>query len=79
MKNKKYPLLSEMSEHHRSRLAWRLDHFTGCGYMTACRVCRLEHGDMNILEVLDKYGDMTPHQAKIHATKILGDSIIKVR
>lgn len=69
-----YPKLSELSETKRSHLAWRIDHHTGTGYLTACRIARIELGDDPINTVFEKCG-MTPHRAKIHARKVIKFSL----
>jgi len=72
-----YPNLSEISDHYKGRLVWRLDHKSGCGLLTAIRIVKLEFGDMNIVDVFINYGDKTERSAKIHATKVLNNSIVK--
>lgn len=76
-KNKKYPNLSELSDHYKSRIVWRLDHRTGCGLLTAIRATKLDFGDMCIVDCFMNYGDMSERRAKYHATKVLNDSIVK--
>jgi len=63
-------MISELTEMQRSHLAWRLDAKTACGMLTACRVARLECGDMDLVDVFVKFGDCTRHSAKIHAAKV---------
>lgn len=60
---------SELTETQRGHMAWRLDHKTPCGLLTALRVARMEHGDPDVAEVFEKYGDRSPRSAKIQATK----------
>lgn len=67
---KEYPTLSNCSELQRSHLAWRIDRYTAVGLLTACAIARIERGDKPVNEILEECG-MTPHQAKIHATKII--------
>lgn len=67
---KKYPYLSQLSEVQRSNLAWRIDNYTGVGYITAIKIATLKRGDRPLNEVLELCG-MTPHAAKIQATKII--------
>lgn len=62
--------VSDLNDDQRSHLAWRLDHKTGCGFLTACAVARGEHGDLPIVDVFKKYGDKSEHAAKIHARKV---------
>lgn len=61
--------ISELTEEQRSHLAWRIDHHTGHGLLTASSVARGEYGDMDLREVFVKAG-MTPRQAAIHAGKV---------
>jgi membrane protein DedA with SNARE-associated domain len=49
-------LLSELNANQREHLAWRLDHKTACGYVTAGAVARGDHGDMLVSEIFEKYG-----------------------
>lgn len=65
-------ILSELPELNRQHLAWRLDSKTACGYLTACRIARLEtqHKDMQVYEVFEWAGK-TRHSAKIHAKKVV--------
>lgn len=65
-----YPNISELSYKKRCHLAWRIDRKTGTGYITACRIARLEGDDMPVNKVFEKCG-MSPHQAKIHARKVI--------
>lgn len=67
---KVYPLVSQLNEPQRGHLAWRLDHKTCCGYITACHIARGQHEDKPINEVFESF-DMKPHQAKIHARKVI--------
>lgn len=62
--------ISELSEMQKQHLAWRLDHKTYVGYITACRIARGEFGDDTLLEVFTKAGK-SEHAAKIHARKVL--------
>jgi len=66
---KTYPKISELPDYQKRHLAWRLDHKTYVGYLTAGRIANGEFGDQPINEVFEKAG-MTPHQAKIHARKV---------
>ena len=61
--------LSNLTEIQRGHMAWRLDRNTCCGLLTALRVARMEHGDLEVAEVFEKYGGRTPRSAKIQATK----------
>lgn len=65
-----YPKLSEIKLIQREHLAWRIDHKTAIGYITAIKIARLQLGDNPINEVFERCG-MSPHQAKIHARKVI--------
>ncbi len=64
--------LSDLSELQRGHLAWRLDHKTTCGYLTAHSVAFIQHGDLDIVEIFKVYGGCTEHSAKINAAKVRG-------
>lgn len=70
MKAQTYKTLSQLTKEQRNHLAWRLDHKTSCGLVTACIVARGEHGDLNIVDIFETYGCITRHAAKLHATKV---------
>lgn len=61
--------LSELTETQRGHMAWRLDHKTACGLLTALRIAQMEYGDLDVAEIFQKYGGCSPRSAKIHATK----------
>lgn len=63
-------LLSELTEDQKSHLAWRLDHNTGCGFITATSVARGVHGDLDIVEIFEKYGFCSKRSAKALAKKV---------
>jgi hypothetical protein len=65
--------LKELSETQRSHLAFRLDRDTCCGYLTACKIARLEYDDMNEWEVWQVFAwaEKTDHSAKILAKKVI--------
>lgn len=63
--------ISELSELQRGHLAWRLDHKTACGYITAGRVAKGELGDMELVEVFVTYGSRSLRSAKINARKVI--------
>jgi hypothetical protein len=65
-------ILSELPELNRKHLAWRLDHKTACGYLTACRIARLEteHKNMQVFEVF-VWAGKSERAAKIHAKKVI--------
>ena len=72
--SKQYPKISELSETLRAHMAWRLDHNTACGYLTACGICSLRYEawkNMPINQIFEKAGDVSPHKAKILSTKVL--------
>lgn len=62
--------ISDLTEDQKGHLAWRLDHKTYVGYLTALRIVRGEFGNDLITRVFEK-ADMTAHQAKIHARKVV--------
>ncbi len=67
---KEYPLLSALTYDQKSHMAWRADRYTGFGLLQITRLCRGEAGDMPVNEAFEKL-DMTPHQAKWHATAVI--------
>lgn len=67
----KYPRISELTQTQRNHLAWRLDHKTCCGYVTACHIARGGHKEDYELNKLFEIFGMKPHQAKLHATKVI--------
>lgn len=67
--------VSDLNDTQRSHLAWRLDHKTVCGYITAGRIARGEIlQDRTLVEIFEWAGK-TPHAAKIHARKVLNFSL----
>lgn len=66
--------ISELTEPQKEHLAWRLDHNTWCGYLTAGRVARGEMGDMEIEETFMKF-DKSKRSAKILAKKVMDFTI----
>ena len=62
--------LSELNQDQRGHLAWRLDHNTCCGRLTAGAVARGDHGDLDIVEIFKTYGDRSERSAKILAGKV---------
>lgn len=62
--------ISDLTDDQKGHLAWRLDHKTYVGYLTAGRIVRGEFGDDEVTRVFEK-ADMTLHQAKIHARKVV--------
>ncbi len=76
--SKKYVKISELNDEQKEHLAWRLDHRTYVGMFSASAIARGNHGDMNLVEVFEK-ADMTNHQAKIHATKVMNFKLTSVQ
>lgn len=74
---KLYKRLSELTDHQKGHLAWRLDNRTYCGYITAGHIARGNHGDKRVDEIFREF-DMTPHQAKIHANKVQNFTLTKL-
>lgn len=66
--------ISELTDIQKQHLAWRLDHKTYCGLLTACRIAKGELGDDDLVEVFKK-ADKSEHSAKIHARKVINFSI----
>ncbi|MHA1951438.1 MAG: hypothetical protein ACW99G_17870 [Candidatus Thorarchaeota archaeon] len=62
--------LSELNDDQKGHLAWRLDHKTCCGYITAGAVARGDHGDLDVVDIFKKYGDRNERSAKIQARKV---------
>lgn len=62
--------LSELNDDQKGHLAWRLDHKTATGYITACCIARGQHGNLELVEIFERAG-MTKHAAKIHAHKVI--------
>lgn len=63
--------VSDLNDVQRSHLAWRLDHKTACGYLTACRIARGELFQDRDLVAIFEWAGRSPHSAKIHARKVL--------
>jgi hypothetical protein len=61
--------ISELSDDQKSHLAYRLDHNTCCGYLTAGRIARGEFGDMEVVDVFLK-ADRTLRSAQVLARKV---------
>lgn len=70
-------LISELTENQKSHLAWRIDHVTGHGYITACAIARGDFGDMLVSDVFRKAGK-SDRSAKIHAHKVCTYGFISV-
>lgn len=58
--------ISELTDTQKSHLAWRLDNKTACGLLSACAVARGERGDLELVDIFQRYGDRTERSAKIH-------------
>jgi hypothetical protein len=67
----KYPKISELTNVQRVHLIWRLDHKTYCGLLTAAHIAKGDHEEDYELNKVFEMFDMKPHQAKIHATKVI--------
>ena len=61
--------ISDLTYGQKCHLAWRLDHKTGCGLITASRIAKGELGNLTLYEVFRKMG-RSMRSAKIHATKV---------
>jgi hypothetical protein len=62
--------ISELTKDQKGHLAWRLDHKTHVGYLTACRIARGELGDLDLIDIFKQAG-RTDRSAKIHARKVI--------
>jgi hypothetical protein len=67
--------ISDLSEVQRQHLAWRLDHKTYVGALTACKIARGDFGDSDLIDVFKKAGK-TEHSAKIHARKVINFPLV---
>ena len=74
---KKEILLQDLSEQKRKHLAWRLDNKTWCGYVSACKIARLDIPEMNTLPVwkIFELAGKSTRSAKIHAKKVIDFTI----
>lgn len=63
-------MLSDLNDVQKDHLIWRLDHNTCCGLLTAISIVKGQFGDLSIQEIFERYGDRTPHSAKILAKKV---------
>ena len=61
--------ISELTEAQRSHLAWRLDHNTTVGYVTACRIANLKLGNPEVVDVFKKAGK-SDRSSKLLAHKV---------
>lgn len=60
-----------LTDAQRQHLAWRLDHKTACGYLTAGRIARGEILREYTLIDIFIWAGKSVHSAKIHARKVL--------
>lgn len=63
--------ISELSKQQCGHLAWRLDHNTCCGFITARRIAYGELGDLDLIEVFMKYGNRSHRSAAILTRKVV--------
>lgn len=66
--------LSDLNEDQKGHFAWRLDHKTVIGLVTACTIARGGHGDVVLADVFE-WGGKSKQSAKIHARKCLNYSL----
>jgi hypothetical protein len=64
--------IKDLSEKQRSHLAWRLDHKTICGYVTAIHIARGNgtYADQTLYEIFTSM-ECSPRSAKIHSKKVV--------
>ena len=77
MEEKKLPkaylrTIATLSEHQAGHLAWRLDHKTAMGMLTAIRIARGDNGwtEKTLLDAFT-LGGCTLHSAKCHSRKVV--------
>lgn len=70
--------LSDITHEQACHLAWRLDHKTAMGMLTACAFARGDHGDLPIFEIF-KIAGKSEQSAKIHARKVVNYSLEKAK
>lgn len=70
---KNYPKVKDLPIKNRQHMAWRLDHKTACGLLTACKIARCEDdlGELPLNVVFETFGGVSATSAKIHATKTI--------
>ena len=68
--DKIYCKLSELTNDQQMHMAWRADRYTGSGLLTIGRLIRGEFGDVSVKDAFMQL-DMTEHQAKWHARKVI--------
>jgi hypothetical protein len=66
----------ELDERQKSHLAWRLDHKTYCGYITAGHIARGngEYGRSTLFDIFKSF-ECSDHSAKIHSKKVINFGI----
>lgn len=63
-------LLSQLTYDQKGHLVWRLDHNTCCGFLTALRVAKGRFGDLDLVDIFERFGDSSNRSAKILAGKV---------
>lgn len=66
--------ISALTEHQKGHLAWRIDRYTGTGYLTAIRLAKGEFGDKTLFEAF-QLTDMNPRRARFHSGKVVRFSL----
>jgi hypothetical protein len=61
--------ISELTDLQKQHLAWRLDHNTACGMLTAIRIARGDCEDYDLIDLFITVGQSN-RSAKILATKV---------
>jgi hypothetical protein len=61
--------ISELNDEQRAHLAWRLDHKTYVGFITAGRIVRGEFGDDEVREIFKRAGK-SERSAAYHAGQV---------
>jgi hypothetical protein len=67
--------LKNLTEDQRRHLAWRLDHKTCCGLITACKIARGEKPELTNLVDIFRWAGKSELAAKIHARKVINYSV----
>jgi len=62
--------LSQLTTDQRAHLAWRLDHLTYVGMLTASRVARGDFGDLDLVTIFRRAGCST-RAAVLHARRVV--------
>lgn len=63
--------VSDLSIRQRQHLAWRLDHKTACGYITAGQIARMEIFTEKTLVEIFEWAGKSPRASRIHARKVV--------